>query len=74
MKPITHVSIHTAFFTHCKTGIKTAMQIISKKESLNEEDIKALRILGDVYEAMINPDLKTCGQILEDCNKGGNHD
>lgn len=67
MRTDNSVTINRAFFGHCRTGIRHAMQSIAKKESLNVDDIKALRILGAVYEAMISPDLEACGQILEDC-------
>lgn len=68
-QPNRDITIHRSFFDNCRHGIKVAMQEIAKKENLNANDIQALRILGDVYEAMISPAPENCTRILEDCNK-----
>ena len=67
-RPQTDVTIHQVFFENCRSGIRLAMQLIASKESLNVNDVQALRILGDVYETMIGPDLEKTRRILEDCN------
>lgn len=65
MRTNNDIAIHKIFFEHCRSGIRQAMQLLATKESLNAADVQALRILGDVYEAMIDPVLEKCGPILE---------
>ena len=68
-RPNREIAIHAEILEHCKNGIGKAMCLITKKQSLNADDIQALRILGDVYAAMINPCLENCAPLLEDCNR-----
>ena len=68
-RPNTDVTIHEVFFENCRKGVRLSMQLIASKESLNINDVQALKILGSVYEAMLDPAPENTLQILEDCSK-----
>ena len=67
-RPNRTINVHTDLITHYRAGIREAMQLIAKKESLNVEDIQALRALGFVYESMLTLQTETGERAPGDCN------
>ena len=54
-KPDTNVSVHRCFFIKHEQKAKEALMILLNKESLNDDDIQAIKVLTEILEAMVNP-------------------
>ena len=54
-KPNTDVSVHRCFFIKHEQKAKEALIILLQKESLDNYDIQAIKILTEMLEAMVNP-------------------
>lgn len=54
-KPNRNISIHKCFFSYQAGQVKEAMRCLIQKNSLNAEDIQAMKVLIGVYENLINP-------------------
>lgn len=53
-RPNRTVQVNVAFFDYLQNRLNEVMHLITKKQSLNAEDIQALRILCDVYTDTLN--------------------
>lgn len=54
-RPNTDVSVHRCFFIKHEQKTKEALIILLQKESLDDDDIQAIKILTETLEAMVNP-------------------
>lgn len=67
-RPNRSITVHECFFTEQAGKIKTAISEITKKDSLSAFDTKAVRILTNVYDALISPVPENYEHHLEDYN------
>lgn len=54
-RPNTDVSVHRCLFIKHEQKTKEALIILLQKESLDDDDIQAIKILTETLEAMVNP-------------------
>lgn len=72
-RPNRTVQVNVAFFEYLQNRLGAAMDLMTKKQSLNADDIQALRMLCDAYTAALNPPSENCAQFPEDCNRVSDH-
>lgn len=53
--PNREISIHKCIFAEQSKKVKEAMAYIIQKDSLSTGDTKAIKLLTEVYEVLINP-------------------
>lgn len=53
--PDRSITIHKCFFIEQASKVKTVISEILQKESLSAGDTKAIRVLTDVYDSLVNP-------------------
>ena len=68
-RPNRTVQVNVALFDYLQNRLSEVMHLITKKQSLNAEDIQALRILCDVYTDTLNLQSVTCVRVPEDCSR-----
>lgn len=49
------ILIHKYLLLQQATKVKVAMSLMLEKDSLNDTDIQAIKILADVYGVLVNP-------------------
>lgn len=47
------VSIHRCFFENHAAEVKDVIGLITKRDSLSDDDLQAVRVLTDLYEDLI---------------------
>ncbi len=67
-RPDRRITVHECFLTEQAGRVKTVILEISKKDSLSASDTKAIRVLTDVYDSLVNPVPENYAHHPEDCN------
>lgn len=67
-RPDRTINVHESFFFKQERDVKSAISEIIKKDSLSFGDTKAVRILTDVYDSLINLVPENYEHHPADCN------
>lgn len=67
-RPDREISVHRYFFEAQAMEVKKAIERMIKKDSLNDDDIQAVKGLVQVYETLTNLSKKTGERRQEDCS------
>lgn len=64
------ITIHKCFFIEQASKVKTVISEILQKKSLSAGDTKAIRVLTDVYDSLVNPVPENYVHHRADCSNG----
>lgn len=68
--PNREILIHKCIFTEQSKKVKEAITYILQKDSLSASDTKAIRLLTEVYDALVNSVQENYEHHQADCNNG----
>ncbi len=67
-RPNREINVHYHFFEIQAIKVKDSIGLITQKDSLNDNDIQAIKTLIEVYKDLSNPNKEIGQQSLAGCN------